>query len=279
MQIPGVESIDLTDVLDRNNVPAGWLLNQPLHGNHKVNQIYADELFDRMVRGGVLTSKASKEESKISVTREFAVNTLYLDVYYDDFHPKEGEVVGSVGMHGNPFTLGHRYLIETASKQVDRLFVLMIEDELGLFSHAERFAMAVEGTKDLPNVRIVTGGPFQATRNVFREYFVQVEPSDIRESAVVDTQIFAEAIAKRLGITRRFLGDERHNPKMQFFNELMKEMLPDYGIKVIEVPRAQAGGRSISASLSREAAAKGDRETLLANIPETTYKILVGSDE
>lgn len=279
LQIPGVESIDLTDVLDRNNVPAGWLLNQPLHGNHKVNQIYADELFDRMVRGGVLTSKASKEESKISVTREFAVNTLYLDVYYDDFHPKEGEVVGSVGMHGNPFTLGHRYLIETASKQVDRLFVLMIEDELGLFSYAERFAMAVEGTKDLPNVRIVTGGPFQATRNVFREYFVQVEPSDIRESAVVDTQIFAEAIAKRLGITRRFLGDERHNPKMQFFNELMKEMLPDYGIEVIEIPRAQAGGRSISASLSREAAANGDRETLLANVPKSTLKFLLETEE
>ena len=106
-------------------------------------------------------------------------------------------------------------------KRAKMLFVLLIEDELGLFSYAERFAMAVEGTKDLPNVRIVTGGPFQATRNVFREYFVQVEPSDIRESAVVDTQIFAEAIAKRLGITRRFLGDERHNPKMQFFNVII----------------------------------------------------------
>ncbi len=156
---------------------------------------------------------------------------------------------------------------------------MLIEDELGLFSYAERFAMAVEGTKDLPNVRVVTGGPFQATRNVFREYFVQVEPSDIRESAVVDTQIFAEAIAKRLGITRRFLGDERHNPKMQFFNELMKEMLPDYGIEVIETPRAQAGGRSISASLSREAAAKGDLETLLANVPKTTLKFLLGAEE
>ena len=101
----------------------------------------------------------------------------------------------------------------------------------------------------------------------------------MRESAMVDTLIFAEIIAKRLGITRRFLGDERHNPKMQFFNELMKETLPRYGIEVIELPRAQAGGRAISASLARNAAAGGDRETLLANIPETTLRFFTGADD
>ena len=121
---------------------------------------------------------------------------------------------GVIVMNANPFTLGHRYLIETASKQVDRLFVLLIEDDLGIFSYAERFAMAVEGTRDLQNVKIAPGGPFQATRNVFQEYFVKVRPTDMRESAMVDTLIFAEIIAKRLGFTRRFLGDERHNPKM-----------------------------------------------------------------
>ncbi|MBR3205636.1 MAG: hypothetical protein IKF58_04365, partial [Bacillus sp. (in: Bacteria)] len=108
---------------------------------------------------------------------------------------------------------------------------------------------------------------------------VKVEPTDMRESATADTMIYAEIIAKRLGISKRFLGDENHNPKMRFFNELMKEILPAYGIDVIELPRAQAGGRSISASLARSAAAKGDTETLLENIPETTLKFFVGSDE
>ncbi len=91
LPIPGVESIDLTDILDRNNVPAGWLLNQPLHSNHKVNQIYANELFDRMVRDEVLTSKVNKAESRTTLTRELAVNTLYLDAHFNDFHPQEGE--------------------------------------------------------------------------------------------------------------------------------------------------------------------------------------------
>ena len=275
----GTESVDMMEILDRNDAPSEWLLNLPVHCNHRVNRLYADELFDRMVRDGALTARAKENGQKAMLSRALAVNTLYLDLHFNGFRPKEGEIYGSIGMHGNPFTLGHRYLIETASKQVDRLFVLIIEDDLGIFSYAERFAMAVEGTRDLPNVRIVAGGPFQATRNVFREYFVKVEPSDMGESALADMMIFVEIIARRLGITRRFLGDEKHNPKMQFFNELMKETLPRYGIEVIELPRAQTGGRSISASAARKAAAEGDRETLLANVPETTLRFFMGGDD
>ncbi len=274
----GTESIDMMELLDRNNVPAEWLLELPVHCNHKVNKIYADDLFERMVRGNVLTGEVKKGQ-RTMLLRALAVNNLYLDLHFNDFRPEKGMVVGSIDIHGNPFTLGHRYLIETASKQVDRLFVFLIEDNLGIFSYTERFAMAVEGTRDLPNVKIVPGGPFQATRNVFQEDFVKVRPADMREGATLDTLIFAEIIAKRLGITRRFLGDERHNPKMQFFNELMKEVLPRYGIEVIELPRAQAGWRSISASLARNATAEGDRKTLLANIPETTLRFFMGTDD
>ena len=276
--VAGTESVDLTEILDRNDVPSGWLLDIPMHCNHRVNRIYAEELYRRMIRDGVLLSSPGRSAGDAVLSRSLAIHSLFLDLHFHNFHPKEGEVVGSIGMHGNPFTRGHRYLIETASKMVDRLFVLLIEDETGFFSYAERFAMAVEGTRDLPNVRIVAGGPFQATRNVFREYFIKAEPADMRESAMIDTLIFAESIAPRLGITRRFLVDERNNPKMQFFNNLLKETLPAYGIEVIELPRAESCGRPISASLARKAAAEGDLETLLANIPETTAAFLLGAE-
>ena len=273
----GTESIAVMDILDRNNAPAAWLLNLPLHCNHRVNRLYADDLFDRMVRDGVLVGPVDQTQ-RTMLSRDLAVNMLYLDLHFSNFRPKEGEVVGTVGMHGNPFTRGHRYLIETASKQVDRLFVLLIEDEQGLFSYAERFAMTVDGTRDLPNVRIVAGGPFQATRNVFQEYFVKVDPTDIRESATVDFLIYTEIIAKRLGITKRFVGDENHNPKMQFFNGLIKEVMAPYGIDVIEIPRKQSHGQSITGSRARQAAAEGDRETLLEQVPETSLRFYLGSD-
>ncbi len=272
------ESIDLTEILDQNDVPTGWLLEHPMHCNHKVNKIYADELFDRMVRDGALTERVDKNENRTMLSSELAVKTLYLDVHFDGFQASPNETTGAVGMHANPFTLGHRYLVETASKQVDRLIVLLIEDEFGEFSYAERLAMAVEGTRDLPNVKIFPAGPFQASRNMFRAYFIQIEPSSMRESSLADVLIFAKPIAKRLNITRRFVGDERHNPKMQFYNDLAKEIMPQYGIEVVEIPRAQVKGRAISASLTRSAAVEGDRETLLENVPETTLKFLIGEE-
>ena len=123
----GTETIDLTDILDRNNVPNEWLLDIPLHCNHKVNELYARDLYDRMTTEGVLDSPVSAEPSEM-LTRDLAINSLYLDLYFNDFHPEPGQRIGTVGMHGNPFTLGHRFLIETASRQVDKLFVLLIED-------------------------------------------------------------------------------------------------------------------------------------------------------
>ncbi len=269
----GAETIDLTDILDFNDVPNEWLLDIPLHCNHKVNELYAQDLYDRMISDGVLDKPASAVASEM-LTRDLAINSLYLDLYFNDFHPVPGQRIGTVGMHGNPFTLGHRYLIETASRQVDRLFVLLIEDELGIFSYAERFAMAVDATKDLPNVTIVSGGAFQATRNVFREYFVKVDPADMEESATADALIYTEIIAPRLGISCRFFGDENHNPKMAFFNELMKKILPRYGIDAIEIPRASVGGHAISASVARKAADSGDTETLLNNVPATTLRFM-----
>ena len=279
---PKTTTIDLMDLLDAHDVPSEWLLDMPMHCNHKVNEIYANEIFNHMVAEGTL--KLDENENldptkvePVMLSRDLAVNSLYLDLYFNDFHPKEGMTVGSIGMHGNPFTLGHRYLIETASKQVDRLFVLLIGDELGIFSYPERFAMAVDATSDLDNVTIVSGGPFQATRNVFRDYFVKINPSDMTKSALADTLIYAEVIAKRLGITHRFLGDEKHNPKMDFFNKLLLETLPKYGITAVELPRLAVHGHSISASTSRNAAIEGDLETLLDNVPAVTLKYLIGS--
>ena len=276
--VAGTESVDMVEILDKNNAPAEWLLDNPAHCNHKANALYANELYERMQREGVLGAEVQQTERPSMLTLDLAVNTLHLDLRYNAFHPRKDETVGFIGMHGNPFTYGHRYLIETASKQVDWLVCHVIEDELGTFSYAERFAMTIEGTRDLPNIKVDGSGPFQATRNVFEEYFVKVEPTDIQKSATLDTLIFAEIIAKRLGITCRFVGEEKHNPKMQYFNELLKEILPRYGIHVVEIPRIQAGEEPISASVARNAAVAGDIKKLLQNVPETTLSFMIGDD-
>lgn len=50
---------------------------------------------------------------------------------------KDGSV-GAAVMNCNPFTLGHRYLIEQAAKECDRLYVFVLSEDKSRFSVADR---------------------------------------------------------------------------------------------------------------------------------------------
>ena len=47
--------------------------------------------------------------------------------------PKGAEKVGCIVMNCNPFTSGHRYLIEYALKNVDYLFIFVVEEDQSVF--------------------------------------------------------------------------------------------------------------------------------------------------
>ena len=50
----------------------------------------------------------------------------------------EGGQASCLVMNCNPFTLGHRYLIEKASKESNRVFVFIVEENSSLFSFEDR---------------------------------------------------------------------------------------------------------------------------------------------
>ena len=54
--------------------------------------------------------------------------------------------IGVVVMNANPFTLGHRYLLEQAASQVDHLFVIPVKEDVSAFSYSERRAMICAGS-------------------------------------------------------------------------------------------------------------------------------------
>ena len=74
----------------------------------------------------------------------------------------------------------------------------------------------------------------------------------------------------RLGITKRFVGTEPFCAVTRAYNERMKQILPKYGVEVIEIPRI--GG--ISASLVRKAMAEGNLELVSKIVPETTMEYI-----
>jgi [citrate (pro-3S)-lyase] ligase len=200
---------------------------------------------------------------------------VYLETYFSDFHP-DGSV-GAIVMNCNPFTKGHRYLIEQALPMVDHLVIFVVEEDKSLFSFKERFAMVREGTKNLKNVTVVPSGNFILSQLTFPEYFLKIEDEDLTDNTEYDITLFAEAIAPKLHITYRFVGEEREDEVTAAYNLAMKKILPEHGIRLVEIPRKKVEDRNdtaISASLVRKRLEQESPEELSDLLPESTVRVL-----
>ncbi len=155
------------------------------------------------------------------------------------FRPTEGsgEISSSVGvvvMNANPFTLGHRYLLEQATARVDRLVVIPVRTSYA-FPYTERLAMIKAGAPS--GVTVVEGSDYQISAATFPTYFLK-DLSEAAETQMrLDLDLFARHIAPALGATVRFVGSEPQDPLTARYNTLMQELLP---LKVVEIPRLSA---------------------------------------
>lgn len=271
MNIEGVKYLKLADILEKNKVEYAWLINYLQHCNHKVNALYADAIYD--VLEPSLKKKMDGQGELIEKDDNF-VKLLYLDQYFTDFDASQFEHIGAVVMNCNPFTYGHRHLIEQALKLVDYLIIFVVEEDKSVFSFAERFTFVQQGVRDLDNVMVVPSGPYILSKKTFPEYFIKETGEDMVLHTKQDIMTFAEKIAPQLGITHRFVGEEPLDIVTNQYNQTMKEILPKYGIKVVEISRKAVSGYFISASLARQSLEQGDIERILELLPETTLQIL-----
>ncbi len=159
--------------------------------------------------------------------------------------------IGGMVMNCNPFTNGHRYLVEQAAKSCRHVFLLVVEEDVSEFSFADRFAMVKMGTADLENVTVIPGGRYAVSSLTFPSYFTKEENLAYAHAAM-DAELFAQVIAPALGVAARFLGTEPYSPVTEIYNETLKKRLPKAGICVEEIPRVTAGGEVVSASRVRE---------------------------
>ena len=148
-----------------------------------------------------------------------------------------GEISSSVGvvvMNANPFTLGHRYLLEQAAARVDRLVVIPVRTSYA-FPYTERLAMIKAGAPS--GVTVVEGSDYQISAATFPTYFLK-DLSEAAETQMrLDLDLFARHIAPALGATVRFVGSEPQDPLTARYNTIMQELLP---LKVVEIPRLKA---------------------------------------
>ena len=182
--------------------------------------------------------------------------------------------VGAVVMNCNPFTRGHRYLIETAAKQCRQLYVFVLSEDRSEFSAHDRLEMVRLGTADIPNVTVLPTGPYLISSATFPTYFLKEHEMATQVQCALDIQIFSAYYAKRFGITHRFVGTEPLSPMTARYNEALKAALPSCGIELVEVPRLEVGGGPVSASRVRQLLAEGNEAALADLLPTTTLNYL-----
>ena len=188
---------------------------------------------------------------------------------------KEGKKIASIVLNANPFTLGHQYLIEKASKENDILHIFILSEDKSIFPFNIRKQLLIEGTSHLKNIIYHDSGPYIISGATFPGYFQKDKNAVIESHVNLDLEIFIK-IAKALNINVRYFGEESSNIETGIYNNIMKEKLPNYGINCIILSRTKDDeGEIINTSNLRKMIKFGRFEKIKKFVPDSTYKFLV----
>ncbi len=271
----------------------GEIFNDAWHPSANGLKVYARNIFNFLKSKSFLTEIMSQDKkfTRIMLPRQYGIpafanskmvsssllsdeNMRQLNGYISEisqYRRKNGAIV----MNCNPFTLGHRYLIEYASKQVDWLYIFAVEEDKSFFPFADRIELIKQGTADLSNVTVLPSGQFIISALTFTDYFGKKELQDKIIDPSLDVSIFGKYIAPSLGITVRFAGEEPLDKVTLQYNNAMSEILPQYGMEFVVIPRKESDGEVISASRVRKLLEEQTFEGIKRIVPNTTYQYLI----
>ena len=187
--------------------------------------------------------------------------------------------VAAIVMNANPFTLGHQYLIEKASKENDIVHLFIVSEDKSIVPFDIRKKLIKEGTKHLNNIIYHDSGPYIISSATFPSYFQKDEKDVIESHANLDIEIFVK-IAKVLDINVRYVGEEPTSLVTGIYNQLMIKKLPENGIKCVVIPRKVDvdGIKVISASDVRKAIKEGQFDKMKNMVPECTYNFFMSEE-
>lgn len=273
---------DSSSCFNRPHDYGEWFTDATPHTNEIGNHVIADYIFDILKRKNYINTVSVPKKIVGCLDFDFArvadisENTDFIEyVSYLSEYKKDTLNNGAIVMNCNPFTLGHRYLIEYAASKVDNLFIFVVEEDKSYFRFQDRFKLVEAGTGDLGNVTVVKSGKFIISAVTFPGYFYK----DNDKSAIVDTSadidIFCKFIAPVLNITIRFAGEEPLDAVTNQYNETMRERLPLYGMQFHEIPRKNMGDNVISASRVRTCITQQNWNEIKKLVPKTTYDYLI----
>jgi [citrate (pro-3S)-lyase] ligase len=173
-------------------------------------------------------------------------------------------------MNANPFTLGHRHLVEQAARRCDWLHLFVVREDASFFPFRERLEMVRAGVAHLSNVSVHEGSQYIISRATFPAYFLK-ESGEVQQAwSEIDVLIFRDFIAPALGITHRFIGSEPFCDITRQYNQTLHQLLTPQ-ISVVEIPRIKATGNAISASEVRRLLRTQQVSRIREIVPESTF--------
>ena len=190
---------------------------------------------------------------------------------------REGENIAAVGMNANPFTLGHRHLLETAAKENDVVHLFLLSENAGPIPFEVRRRLVAEGIADLNNVVLHETDSYMISAATFPSYFLPDNDTVIRTQAELDLAVFCK-LAEALHIRRRYVGQEPSSRVTGIYNDIMLRQLPEKGIDCRIIPRQEANSRVISASTVRQAIHDGRLDEVRDMIPDSTYRFFTSAE-
>lgn len=201
-----------------------------------------------------------------------------LEKLKQEYNISSDKEYATIVMNCNPFTLGHRYLIERASEENENVIIFVVEEDKSVFPFNIRYKMVKKGIEDLRNVIVVPAGEYIISSATFPTYFFKQHDNTLKEYTKLDCNIFGQYFVPKFNIIKRYIGSEPGCEVTNIYNETINEVLPKYNVKVNVIERKEINDKPISASRVRKLLKDNNIEEVKKLVPKTTIEILNSED-
>ena len=214
-----------------------------------------------------------KDQIVFMENKKTGFNDYLNDLAKSKINYNNAKNIAAIVMNANPFTLGHLFLIEKASKENDILHLFIVSEDKSIVPFIIRKKLIKEGTAHLKNIIYHDTGPYIISSSTFPSYFQKDEKDVIESHANLDIEIFVK-IAKVLDINSRYVGEEPTSLVTGIYNQIMQKKLPENGINCVVIKRKEnlGGNGVISASEVRKRIKEGNIDDIKNMVPDCTYK-------
>jgi [citrate (pro-3S)-lyase] ligase len=246
-----------------------------------------DKLFGEKIFHSFIFTKPGEKSKFISLNYKFIYETwdvallehgkYDINKYLEEMKLKNNindEEKAALVMACNPFTLGHKYLIEKMAKENKNVLIFVVEEDRFLFPFNVRYELVKRGVKHLKNVKVVPSGEYLISSSTFPSYFLKGDSKIEEIYTQLDVGIFAKYFCSKLNITKRCVGEEPYCKVTNKYNKTLGKVLNEFNIEFCEIERKKYDDKYISASLVRQLLREGKLSLTKDIIPKVTWDFL-----